>query len=129
MWNSCLPSSRNLGGSPPDAAGKGKGKPKGDWDGKGGKGPGGIHRAPGDWRSLKNHRRMLNHMMTIAPVELQTAESACADAEEEFRKEQTKENMDALHKAKHWVKNRELNVDWIALKLRSRTQSVLQRSS
>ena len=100
-WRNCWGGGHSGGSSPGVGKGKGGGR---EQQRAHGQGPGGWNRQPGDWKMLKNHRRMLVHMMDVAPAELQKAESACADAEQDFCKEKTRKNLDALQDAKDWVK-------------------------
>ena len=53
-------------------------------------GPGGQNREPGDWKFLRNHRKMLAHMNKVGEAELQMAVSACDDAEKIFTRSQAR---------------------------------------
>ena len=78
-----------------------------------------LHRKPGTKVFLKNYRRMLAHMTHVAATELSQAESDQDEAGRAHRAETTNETLKAPQEANEWVKNRELNVDWIAFKIQS----------
>ena len=88
MWNSCW-GGRLPGGRPPPFVGKGKGGGRETLRAHG-KGPGGNNRQPGDWKFLRNHRKMLAHMNKVGEAELQMAVSACDDAEKIFTRSQAR---------------------------------------
>ena len=68
--------------------GGGKRGGKGQGKGKDGDNHGGKNRTPGDWKFLKNHRKMLAHMKKVGEAEVRWAESACEDAEKIFTRTQ-----------------------------------------
>ena len=70
--------------------GGGKGGGKGQGKGKDGDNHGGKNRTPGDWKFLRNHRKMLAHMNKVGEAELQMAVSACDDAEKIFTRRQAR---------------------------------------
>ena len=111
MWGNCW------GGKAPDS-GKGRGQGKGRTD-KDPTGPGGRNRQPGTRPFLRNHRKMLAHMTSVAPQQLSLAVSDKDKALRNYKEDPTVESLAELRKATEWVSNRQLNVDWIALKRRS----------
>ena len=70
--------------------GGGEGGGKGQGKGKDGDNHGGKNRTPGDWKFLRNHRKMLAHMNKVGEAELQMAVSACDDAEKIFTRSQAR---------------------------------------
>ena len=88
--------------------GNGKGQGGGNGQGQGGRKPGGKHRSPGDWKFLKNHRKMLVHMKQRGEDQLQMAVSACKGAEQHFREEKNKETLDLLYDASRMVIDRQM---------------------
>ena len=70
--------------------GGGKGGGKGQGKDKDGDNHGGKNRTPGDWKFLRNHRKMLAHMNKVGEAELQMAVSACDDAEKIFTRSQAR---------------------------------------
>ena len=111
----------------PQAASAGKGATKGQPQASsaegGGDGRGGKWRMPGTRGFLKNHRKLLTHIAKQAKIEFDQAASAYEEAQNVFREAKTPENQQKIREAGNWVNNRELNMDWVALKWKPWTKT------
>ena len=84
--------------------GKGKGKGGGWQPTGGGEGKGGHNRTPGTKAFLKNHRKMLTYMTSVAAIDLEWAVSANDLAQEAYAAAKNPETIQALFEAAKWVK-------------------------
>jgi len=85
----------------------------------GGQGKGGAWRRPGCKNFLKNHRKMLHYTASEGQIELEQAESAQEQAQLVFAQAQTEDNINRFWSAAAWARNRSLNVERIAFKIRA----------